>query len=226
MIDGPPVAVWDEAENRLHAQKALLALLLPSGPRATVTAGTAPRPRRPARPDHRADPRTGRSARRASCWRCWRPRASRPPRPRCPATWRNWARSSCAASTAARRCTVIPEDGSARGATAAAPPGWPGCCGELLVSADASGNLAVLRTPPGPRSSWPRRSTGPAWPTWSAPSPATTPSGGRPGTAHRRRAGRPPAEPADGRSGRIAPPFARTALSRHRFARECRSRSR
>ena len=31
------------------------------------------------------------------------------------------------------------------------PPrtGWPGCCAELLVSAEASANLVVLRTPPG-----------------------------------------------------------------------------
>ena len=28
MLDGPHSVVWDEAENRLHAQKALLAWLL------------------------------------------------------------------------------------------------------------------------------------------------------------------------------------------------------
>ena len=28
VLDGPAGAVWDEAENRLHAQKALLAWLL------------------------------------------------------------------------------------------------------------------------------------------------------------------------------------------------------
>ena len=51
VIDGPASAVWDEAENRLHAQKALMAFLLEQHgsdlavPR--VTTGARWRPRRP-----------------------------------------------------------------------------------------------------------------------------------------------------------------------------------
>ena len=33
MLDGPQSVVWDQAENRLHAQKALLAWLLAEGAR-------------------------------------------------------------------------------------------------------------------------------------------------------------------------------------------------
>ena len=59
---------------------------------------------------------------------------------------------------------VIPEDGAPR-------PMQGGTdrlgrlLGELLLSHNASGNLAVLRTPPVRRSSWPARSTGRRCPT-------------------------------------------------------------
>ena len=59
------------------------------------------------------------------------------------------------------------------GRAGAGRPGWRRC-GELLTAADASGNLVVLRTPPGAPSSSPARSTAPACPTLWARSPATT----------------------------------------------------
>ena len=44
MIDGPQSVVWDEAENRMHAQKALMEFLLlrPPEPRFRAEARSAP----------------------------------------------------------------------------------------------------------------------------------------------------------------------------------------
>ncbi|MEJ7756105.1 MAG: hypothetical protein WKF83_07000 [Nocardioidaceae bacterium] len=44
VLDGPQSVAWDEAENRLHAQKALLTWLL-AAPRGAMTVPLAPRRR-------------------------------------------------------------------------------------------------------------------------------------------------------------------------------------
>lgn len=70
---------------------------------------------------------------------------------------------------------MVPEDGSPVRGVSGGTARLSRLLSELLVSADASANLAVLRTPPGAPTTWPAPSTGRRYRTSSAPSPATTP---------------------------------------------------
>ena len=146
--------VWDEAENRRHAQKAVLGLAARAGAAMSdaslrpatknarhqrivelVTQPRGPLPDRAGRP---ARPTTACGSPRRPCSRdlveldavkvrsrLRGPRLRRPGR--------------------GRRPPARPRPARPRPPT----PAWPGCARELLVSAEASANLVVLRTPPG-----------------------------------------------------------------------------
>ena len=197
-IDGPQSAVFDQAENRLHAQKALLAWLL----EAVARCMTVPDPRRPGTPGSstlirdQGDPvadRAGRPARR-------RRHAGHPGHP-VPGP----GGAGRGQGPRRRRAAgyLIPEDGDGRCATAEAGTArLIRLLRELLTGVDCSAATSPCCAPRrAPRSSWPARSTGRACPTSSAPSPATTPSWSSPG--------RPPV--AAGRSTQLAggPPAAK-----------------
>ncbi|GAB3903092.1 hypothetical protein GCM10029964_094520 [Kibdelosporangium lantanae] len=77
---------------------------------------------------------------------------------------------------------VIPEDGSPVRAVQGGTTRLTRLLGELLVSADHSANLTVLRTPRARPSSSPARSTARHCTKWSARSPATTLSWSSPDT--------------------------------------------
>ena len=168
VLEGPRSVVWDEAENRRHAQKAVLTFLLErSGPRralrACCAAGPARRrerrdPRsaadqgRPARPRRRPARAATRSARRPSSPSCSPPRGCTSPRARC--------RATCSSSGASRvrgasghLVYAVPGDGGDRtplvGEFATFENRLARLCQEVLVSAESSANLVVLRTPPG-----------------------------------------------------------------------------
>ncbi len=141
VLDGPQSVVWDQAENRRHAQKAILAFLLGSvdnlrKPVMTTTTRPprAPRTDRQERPPAtpRSSPcwRAGRSAPRPSWPSCWPATGCRSPRARCPATWSRSAPcgSAVPAATWSTRCRVTAATARRRsGSSRRSSIGWPGC---------------------------------------------------------------------------------------------------
>ena len=142
VIDGPHSAVWDEAENRLHAQKALLVWL------AGAIGMTSPT-------------RVGRQARIVSILssesvHSQTELAAMLAGEGIDVTQATLSRDLEELGAVKLRGAdggvgvyVVPEDGSPVRGVSGGTERMSRLLGELLASTDASGNLAVLRTPPG-----------------------------------------------------------------------------
>ena len=150
VIDGPRSVVWDEAENRLHAQKALLAWLLEQpvddAPRIPVTKSARQQKIIDLLAHHEVRSQTELAELLAAAG--------------VGVTQATLSRDLVELDAVKVRLAsgalvyAVPAEGgdrTPRAATSRRPPraGWPGCCGELLSPPRLSANLAVLRTPPG-----------------------------------------------------------------------------
>ena len=182
VIDGPQSVVWDEAENRRHAQKAVLAFLMERSmtdrhDRVHAAAGHQERPppadRRPGHPPRGAVAgRAGRDAGRAGRERHPGDALARPARARRGQDPGRLRRAGLRRAGRGRRPTTRGAGGDRLRPGPARPSSAPSCSSRPRPAPTWS-CCAPLPAPP---STSPRPSTRPSCTRSSAPSPATTPS--------------------------------------------------
>ena len=182
VIDGPQSVVWDEAENRRHAQKAMLTFLMEPSMTDGMTEPRCGRRTKNARHQQIVELVTHhevRSQGELAALLAEQGRAASP-RPRSRATCSSSTRSRSARPPARwstpSRPRAATDDPRRRGRPPPARPGWPGSAPSCSSRPRPAPTWSCCAPLPAPPSTSPPPSTRPSCTRSSAPSPATTPS--------------------------------------------------